>query len=91
MYFCYQGFMKQTAGIIFRSVILVLAGMAIGLLINSRRFADDEGLVSTTNSNKLDRVMQLVRKKYVDSINVDSVEGVTIKRKTGRRLRRHWY
>jgi carboxyl-terminal processing protease len=78
MYFCYQGFMKQTAGIIFRSVILVLAGMAIGLLINSRRFADDEGLVADANSNKLDRVMQLVRKKYVDSINVDSVEGVTI-------------
>jgi carboxyl-terminal processing protease len=77
MYFCYQGFMKQTAGIIFRSVVLLLAGMAIGLLINNRRSAPDDALFADGN-NKLDQVMQLVRKKYVDSINADSVEGVTI-------------
>jgi carboxyl-terminal processing protease len=71
--------MKQTAGIIFRSVVLVLAGMAIGLLINNQRVGNDDGdIYADANTNKLDKVMQLVRKKYVDSINVDSVEGVTI-------------
>jgi carboxyl-terminal processing protease len=71
--------MKQTAGIIFRSVVLLLAGMAIGLLINNHRFgADDGDIYAEGNTNKLDKVMNLVRKKYVDSINVDSVEGVTI-------------
>ncbi|MBS7566550.1 S41 family peptidase [Mucilaginibacter sp. Bleaf8] len=69
--------MKQTAAIIFRSVVLLIAGVAIGLLINSNRFSEDDYIAGGT-SNKLDRVMQLVKKKYVDSINVDSVEGVTI-------------
>ncbi|WP_158825985.1 S41 family peptidase [Mucilaginibacter lacusdianchii] len=68
--------MKQTAAIIFRSVIFLLVGIAIGLLINSSRSADDLSLDAT--GNKLDKVMNLVKKKYVDSINVDSVEGVTI-------------
>ncbi|MDT3403818.1 S41 family peptidase [Mucilaginibacter terrae] len=72
--------MKQTAGIIFRSMILVLCGVAIGLLINRRSAAlPPEDLTAySPNSNKLDKVMQIVRKKYVDSIDVDSVEGVTI-------------
>ncbi|CAM3723306.1 S41 family peptidase [Mucilaginibacter galii] len=70
--------MKQTAGIIFRSVILLLAGMAIGLLINNQRSTPDDDALYADGNNKLDQVMQLVRKKYVDSINVDSVEGVTI-------------
>jgi carboxyl-terminal processing protease len=78
-YFCYKGFMKQAAGIIFRSLVLILAGVAIGLLINNQRFtADDGDIYADGNTNKLNKVMDLVRKKYVDSINVDSVEGVTI-------------
>jgi len=68
--------MKQTAAVIFRSVILLLAGMAIGLLINNHRFAADDDMPA--DGNKLDQVMQLVRKKYVDSLNTDSIEGVTI-------------
>ncbi|WP_345954401.1 S41 family peptidase [Mucilaginibacter sp. PAMB04168] len=70
--------MKQTAGIIFRSVILLLAGMAIGLLLNNRQDEPDDAAIVTSDKNKLDKIMQLVRKKYVDSIDVDSVEGVTI-------------
>jgi len=72
--------MKQTAGIIFRSLILVLLGVAIGLLINRRSndFPDGDLAAYSPNSNKLDKVMQIVRKKYVDSIDVDSVENVTI-------------
>jgi len=71
--------MKQAAGIIFRSLVLILAGVAIGLLINNQRFAADDGdIYAEGNTNKLNKVMDLVRKKYVDSINVDSVEGVTI-------------
>jgi carboxyl-terminal processing protease len=72
--------MKQTAAIIFRSVVLLLAGIAIGLLVSNHRFSGAEGDIYqvTGNNNKLDKVMQIVRKKYVDSINTDSVEGVTI-------------
>ncbi|MVN90417.1 S41 family peptidase [Mucilaginibacter aquatilis] len=73
--------MKQTAGLIFRSMILVLLGVAVGLLINRRSSnapADDSLTVYDPNGNKLEKVMQIVRKKYVDSIDVDSVEGVTI-------------
>jgi carboxyl-terminal processing protease len=69
--------MKQTAVIIFRSVILLLAGVAIGLLLNKRTDDIDESYHMAGN-DKLDRVMKLVRKKYVDSLNIDSVEGVAI-------------
>jgi len=68
--------MKKGAGIIFRSVILILIGVAIGLLIGdndlSSRYLDEP----TVKNDKLAKVLQLVRQNYVDSINVDSVEGV---------------
>lgn len=70
--------MKQTAAIIFRSVILLLAGMAVGLLIGNRHSDTEDADLPAPGTHKLDRVMQLVRKKYVDSVNTDSVEGVTI-------------
>ncbi|QJD96286.1 S41 family peptidase [Mucilaginibacter robiniae] len=70
--------MKQTATIIFRSVILLLAGMAIGLLIGNRHSDVEDADLPAPGTHKLDRVMQLVRKKYVDTIDADSVEGVTI-------------
>lgn len=66
--------MKRAASIIFRSLILVLAGVAIGLVLgdNVRR-----GL-SLPGGNKVSKVMQLVRHNYVDSVNTDSLEGVTV-------------
>jgi carboxyl-terminal processing protease len=68
--------MKKTSGIIFRSVILILAGVTIGLFIaNSKFMAQNSGL-SDAENDKIARVLQLVRQNYVDSVNVDSVEGV---------------
>ncbi|WP_214073856.1 S41 family peptidase [Mucilaginibacter sp. dw_454] len=66
--------MKRTAAIIFRSVILVLMGIAIGLLISDNRITDHIDL----NSDKVSKVLDLVRHNYVDSVNVDSIEGSTV-------------
>jgi carboxyl-terminal processing protease len=70
--------MKQTAGIIFRSVIFLIIGIVIGVLFSNRPPNEDDTTLLAANSNKLEKVMQLVRKKYVDPVNVDSVENVTI-------------
>ena len=69
--------MKKSAGIIFRSVILILIGVAIGLLVGDNSFSDRFLGESVAQSDKLSKVLQLVRQNYVDSVNVDSVEGVT--------------
>ena len=71
--FVQQG-MKRAASIIFRSFILVLLGITIGLLL-----ADNErhGFPFSAN-NKISKVLQLVHQSYVDSVNVDSIEGVTV-------------
>src|ERR1700760_2557629 len=66
--------MKKTAGIIFRSVILILVGITLGLMLANSHFFDQSG--SPGDSDKIAKVLQLVRQKYVDSVNVDSVEGV---------------
>ena len=66
--------MKKAAQIIFRSAILVLLGIAIGLyLAESPRRG-----FSLPGSSKISRVLQLVHHNYVDSVNVDSIEGVTV-------------
>ncbi|MDB5152672.1 MAG: family peptidase [Mucilaginibacter sp.] len=66
--------MKRAASIIFKSFILVLLGIAIGLML-----ADNEhrGFPFSVN-NKISKVLQLVHRNYVDSVNVDSIEGVTV-------------
>jgi carboxyl-terminal processing protease len=69
--------MKKSAGIIFRSVILILIGVAIGLLVGDNTFSSKYFGESVAQSDKLAKVLQLVRQNYVDSVNVDSVEGVT--------------
>jgi len=66
--------MKKTSGIIFRSLILVLAGVTIGLIAGNSKFLAQDG--SGAESGKIAKVLQLVRQNYVDSVNVDSVEGV---------------
>jgi carboxyl-terminal processing protease len=68
--------MKKTAGIIFRSAILMLLGVTIGLLISDNNFAGRNLGFSSHENDKLAKVLQLVRQNYVDSVNVDSVEGV---------------
>jgi carboxyl-terminal processing protease len=75
--FVLPALMKKGASIIFRSLILLLAGIAIGLYVsdsnsnhNIFRFAG--------NDSKVSKVLQLVRSTYVDSVNVDSIEGATV-------------
>src|SRR6185503_13851016 len=68
--------MKKTAGIIFRSVILILVGITLGLILASGHFFEQGLGFSQGDNNKIAKVLELVRQKYVDSVNVDSVEGV---------------
>ena len=66
--------MKKNAAIIFRSLLLLLAGIIIGFMLN-----DNSGPnISLVNRDKISRSLNLVKKYYVDSVNVDSVEGATI-------------
>ncbi|HEY9001969.1 MAG TPA: S41 family peptidase [Mucilaginibacter sp.] len=66
--------MKRAAQIIFRSTILLLLGIAIGLYLaeSPRRGFTFPG------TSKISRVLQLVHHNYVDSVNVDSIEGVAV-------------
>jgi len=64
--------MKRATAIIFRSLILVLLGVAIGLFVSTR------GQHGFIGNNKVAKVLQLVRHNYVDSVNADSIEGVAV-------------
>jgi carboxyl-terminal processing protease len=70
--------MKKTAGVIFRTMILLLMGITIGLLISDNNFADRNLGFSFSGSDKLSKVLQLVNQNYVDSVNIDSIEGVSV-------------
>ena len=70
--------MKKNAAIIFRSAILILLGVTIGLYISDDSFFERDVNFSSSGQSKLSKVLDLVRNKYVDSINVDSVEGETV-------------
>jgi carboxyl-terminal processing protease len=65
--------MKRAAAIIFRSLILVLFGIAVGLFIAER---GQHGF--SIGGNKISKVLQLVHRSYVDSVNTDSLEGVAV-------------
>src|ERR1700748_3719798 len=66
--------MKRAASIIFRSFILVLLGIAIGLMLADNQHRG----FSLSGNNKISKVLQLVHRNYVDSVNIDSIEGVTV-------------
>ncbi|MEO8885739.1 MAG: S41 family peptidase [Mucilaginibacter sp.] len=70
--------MKRTAAIIFRSTILILIGVTIGLLISDNAYENNKLGFSFTNKDKVSKTLQLVRTTYVDSVNTDSIEGVTV-------------
>ncbi|MBD1392880.1 S41 family peptidase [Mucilaginibacter glaciei] len=70
--------MKKTAGIIFRTLILILIGVTIGLLISNNEFSSHPLINLSGSSDKLSKVLYLVTNKYVDSVNTDSIEGVTV-------------
>lgn len=67
--------MKRAAGIIFRSVILLLLGVFIGILATNK---DLNTSISFDGKDKVSRVLDLVRHNYVDSVDVDSIEGSTV-------------
>jgi carboxyl-terminal processing protease len=70
--------MKRAAAIIFRSLILVLTGIAIGLLISNNEFPG-HGLGNPfAKDNKLEKTLQLVKDKYVDTVDIARFEGETI-------------
>ncbi|AYL97939.1 S41 family peptidase [Mucilaginibacter celer] len=69
--------MKRTAGVIFRTTILLFLGIMIGLLLN-RDFATHNLGLSFANNSKIAKVLQLVDRNYVDSVNIDSIEGVSV-------------
>lgn len=69
--------MKKTAGVIFRTLILLLVGITIGLYI-SRNSGDRNLGFSFSGGDKLSKVLTLVGESYVDSVNVDSIEGASI-------------
>ncbi|RYY36611.1 MAG: S41 family peptidase [Sphingobacteriaceae bacterium] len=69
--------MKQTASIIFRSTLLIMLGVVLGIFISRDDFTGQPFNFSKRN-DKMTQVLQLVQQNYVDSVDVDSIEGETI-------------
>ena len=70
--------MKRTAGIIFRTIILILVGVTIGLLLSGGGFAGRRLGLNFSPPDKISRVLELVSTRYVDSVNTDSMAGVAV-------------
>jgi carboxyl-terminal processing protease len=68
--------MKSIAGMIFRSVILILFGVAVGLYIKNDNLGGG-GMGLSFSEDKLSKAIALVKNNYVDSVNVDSLEGIS--------------
>lgn len=66
--------MKQTAVIIFRTVVLLLAGIAIGIMISNGRFAGRGSDLYEIGGSKTDQLLHLLKNNYVDSVNTDTLE-----------------
>ncbi len=59
-------------------MILILLGVTIGLLISDNNFTNRNLGFSLSGNDKITRVLSLVKNHYVDSVNEDSLEGVTV-------------
>lgn len=71
--------MKKLAENIFNYSIVLLLGIVIGVYGYGNRLGPSESMFRLFKSDdKLSKVMQLVRKNYVDSVNVDSLQNTTI-------------
>jgi len=70
--------MKKSAGIIFRSMILLLVGVTIGLYISDYSFANHRLGFSLGSNDKVSKALTLIRDNYVDSVDEDSLAGVTV-------------
>ena len=69
--------MKKAAGVIFRTMILILLGIAIGILLSNNFSTRNLGF-SIDHNDKISKVLNLVKNNYVDSVNVDSIEGASV-------------
>lgn len=67
--------MKHGAAILFRSIILLMIGVVIGVTLTEDRDRDNP---FSKHRNKISQVLNLVDNRYVDSVNTDSLEGVAI-------------
>src|ERR1700712_265246 len=70
--------MKKTAGIIFRTIILLLLGITIGLFISDNNFTGRSLGFTIIDNDKVSKALDLIKHSYVDSVNTDSLEGVSI-------------
>ena len=71
--------MKKNAAIVFRSLILLLVGVALGMFISDTGLDNHNmGFSLSGRDSKVSKVLQLVRETYVDSVNIDSIEGATV-------------
>lgn len=70
--------MKRTAGIIFRTLLLILIGITIGMLISDSNIGRHRLGLNFAGPDKISHVLDLVSTKYVDSVNTDSIAGVTV-------------
>jgi carboxyl-terminal processing protease len=70
--------MKNSAGIAFRSIILILIGITIGFFISDNSYNNHNIGFSIGSTDKIAKVLNLVKNNYVDSVNVDSLQGVTV-------------
>ena len=56
---------------------MLLLGVTLGLFISDNNFPN-RGLKFIGSNDKINRVLDLVKNNYVDSVNSDSLEGVTV-------------
>ena len=70
--------MKKVAGTIFRSLVLLLVGITIGLYISGRGFAGNHYGISLGGHDKVSKALNLIKNNYVDSVDDDSLQGVAI-------------
>jgi len=57
---------------------LLLLGITIGLLISDNNFTGRSLGFTIVGENKISKVLDLIKQKYVDSVNTDSLEGVSV-------------
>ncbi|RFZ83196.1 S41 family peptidase [Mucilaginibacter terrenus] len=69
--------MKHTAAVIFRTLILLLIGIGLGIFITDKR-SGRRFFTTSSGEDKISKVLGLVNSSYVDSVNTDSIEGVTV-------------
>lgn len=70
--------MKRAAAIIFRSILLVLTGITIGLFISNDNFPGRNISNPFAKDDKLEQMLRLVNAKYVDTVDMVRFEGEAI-------------